>query len=106
MKGAGILSGSLAGISRTASPAAPGDQVTKDILNNSLSYINANHADAVRFITDDIVFALSSSAVKDIEGYTAVTYSEGCWVVSIGHAIVPHYSWGITPQLSDAINSL
>ena len=96
LTGTGILSGSLAGLSCTATtPPAAGDQVTMEILKSTMSYIKANHPDAAAFITDDISFTLSGSTGKDIEGYTGVTYKGGGWVVSIGHAIVPNYAWGI-----------
>jgi hypothetical protein len=96
LMGAGIVSGSLAGMSCAGvSPSTAGDQVSMDILNSSMSYIKANHPDAAQFISDDISFTLSGSTGKDIEGYSGVTYKGGGWVVSIGHAIVPNYAWGI-----------
>lgn len=78
-----------------ASPSTAGDQLTMDILNSSMSYIKANHPDAAQFVPEDTTFTLTSSTGKDIEGYTGVTYTGGGWVVSIGHAIVPNYAWGI-----------
>ncbi|MFA5401209.1 MAG: hypothetical protein WC169_09395 [Dehalococcoidia bacterium] len=66
-----------------------------EILDSTISYIKANHPDASAFLSDDIKFALTGSTGKDIEGYTGVTYSGGGWVISIGHAIVPNYAWGI-----------
>jgi len=96
LMGAGILGGVLAGISCAGTPPSKaGNQVTMDILNNSLSYIKANHPDAAPFISNNISFTPVSSTGKDIEGYTSVTYTGGGWVVSIGHAIVPNYAWGI-----------
>ncbi len=77
------------------SPSTSGDQVTMDILNSSMSYIKANHPNAAPYIPNNISFSLSGSTGKDIEGYSGVTYKGGGWVVSIGHAIVPNYVWGI-----------
>lgn len=78
-----------------AEPAAQGDQVTMEILDSTISYIKANHPDAAAFMPEDLALTLSSSTGKDIEGYTGVIYSGGGWLISMGHAIVPHYAWGI-----------
>ena len=91
-----VLSSMVASIScKNTSPPTEGDEVTMEILNSAASYIRGNHPDAAVFMPDDISFTISSSTGKDIEGYTGVTYSGGGWVISIGHAIVPNYTWGI-----------
>lgn len=72
-----------------------------EILTNAIAYIKANHPDAAPYIPNDISFSLSGSTGKDIEGYTGVTYKGGGWVISIGHAIVPNYTWGIKADYSN-----
>ena len=92
----GVMSVSMAGLSCGApAPAAPDDEVTMEILNNAITYIKANHPDAAVFMPQDLTFTLSGHTGRDIEGYTGVTYSGGGWTISIGHAIVPNYTWGI-----------
>jgi len=92
----GIVGAGLSGLAcAEPAPATPGDEVTMEILNNAITFIKANHPDAAVFMPADISFTLSSSTGKDIEGYTGVIYSGGGWTISIGHAIVPNYAWGI-----------
>jgi len=78
-----------------AAPSAAGDEVTVQILNNTMSYIKANHTDAAAFIPAGITFTPAGGTGKDMEGYSGVTYRGGGWTVSIGHAVVPHYVWDI-----------
>jgi hypothetical protein len=75
--------------------------MTVEILNSAMSYIKANHPDAAALMPADIEFKLTGGTGKDIEGYTGVTYRGGGWVVSIGHAIVPNYVWGIKADYND-----
>ncbi len=78
-----------------ASPSAAGDEVTMKILDRAVSYIRANHPDAASLLPDAGSFTRSGGTGKDIEGYSGVTYKGGGWTISIGHAIVPNFVWGI-----------
>jgi hypothetical protein len=90
------MSGSLVGLScGVPAPTTPGDEVTMEIINNVISYIRSNHPDAAPFLPGNIYFTTAGSTSKGIEGYSGVTYKGGGWVISIGHAIVPNYTWGI-----------
>jgi len=71
-----------------------------DILIDALAYIKAHHADAAEFINDNIAFTSSYSG-KEKQGYSGVTYTGGGWTISVGHAIVPDYAYGIKADYSN-----
>jgi hypothetical protein len=93
----GLLLTSCAG----GSAPSNGDSTMQDVLNKSLAYVKSHHADAARYLTDNITFSQISSTGKKNLGYTGATYTGGGWAVEIGHAVVPDYSWEIRADLNN-----
>jgi hypothetical protein len=93
----GLLLTSCAG----GSAPSNGDSTLQDILNKSLAYVKSHHADAARYLTDNITFSQSSSTGKKTLGYTGAIFTGGGWTIGIGHAVVPDYSWEINADLNN-----
>jgi len=86
----------IGGMSCSAAPTTgETNQTTMEILNATMAYIKANHPDAAVFLGNTGNFTKTGDIGKDVDGYTGVTYSGNGWTISIGHAVVPHYVYGI-----------
>jgi len=88
----GVLLASCAG----GRASSPGEAAPQDILTASLTYLKSHHSDAAVYLTDNISFTQITATGKGRLGYTGVTYTGGAWNISIGHPVVPDYSWEIT----------
>lgn len=101
-----FLAGTIAviffvGISCSINPvSSEKEQVTMDILANSIAYLKTYHPDAAAFLGDDISFTKSSSA-KGKLGYTGVTYKGGGWTFAIGRAVTPEAPYDIRAEYGD-----
>ena len=98
----GFLAGSMLLAACTNPSVPPGeDPVISGILSKSLVYLKSHHADAAHYITDNLTFVRASSTGKGRLGYAGETFSGGAWVISIGHPVVPNYSWEINANFNN-----
>ena len=91
-----LLTGGIGSAACMPAPATPPSSVTStdketpemELINSTMSFIKAQHADAAAYIKQGTAFSVSGTSGRQL-GYSWVAYSGGGWTVTIGRPVVP-----------------